>query len=281
MSSANEYNMMFKVPDSDLEEFLINSVMNAAQEWKSFCGDFVKADAIYENEYFKTIVDSIVKENGGIPDDIITSQTVPLTNISIEIDSIMADVHINYAKEDGNTREILENYEEYENAIDLLLITGWIHFHSKDLSSSIFVSLYSTLSKKILMPYSPVDLDENSKLSIYNIMKLWYGIQILLLHPRVEVIERKAVLQKLKGKDKITATSTGRKVKYIKRYYITPEDIDLMINGDRHYKRKCLSWYVIGHYREYKNGKRIFIQGYWKGELRALKRNFDERERVV
>lgn len=114
-----------------------------------------------------------------------------------------------------------------------------------------------------------------------DILKVWYRIQVLLLHPRVEVFERKAVLQKLKGKDKITASNNGRKVKYIKHYYITPEDIDLMINGDRHYKRKCLSWYVIGHYREYKNGKKIFIQGYWKGELRALKRNFDERERVI
>ena len=46
--------------------------------------------------------------------------------------------------------------------------------------------------------------------------------------------------------------------------------------------RKCLCWYVIGHWREYKNGNKIFIQGYWKGALRNAKKNYDDgRERII
>jgi hypothetical protein len=45
-------------------------------------------------------------------------------------------------------------------------------------------------------------------------------------------------------------------------------------------------WYVTGHWREYKKtGKRIFIQGYWKGALRDMKstafQNLEPREREL
>ena len=35
-------------------------------------------------------------------------------------------------------------------------------------------------------------------------------------------------------------------------------------NSDKYKKKKAL-WHVAGHWRHYKSGKRIFIQGYWKG----------------
>jgi hypothetical protein len=40
-------------------------------------------------------------------------------------------------------------------------------------------------------------------------------------------------------------------------------------------------WWVIGHWREYKNGKRVFIKGYWKGPGRYSKISPQERERIV
>ena len=31
---------------------------------------------------------------------------------------------------------------------------------------------------------------------------------------------------------------------------------------------QCPLWYVIGHWRTYSSGKKIFIKGYWKGPER-------------
>ena len=42
------------------------------------------------------------------------------------------------------------------------------------------------------------------------------------------------------------------------------------------------AWYVIGHYRHYKNGKTGWVNGYWKGALRETKKSFDEgRQRIL
>jgi hypothetical protein len=53
----------------------------------------------------------------------------------------------------------------------------------------------------------------------------------------------------------------------------------------RGFVRKSMIWYVTGHWREYKSGKRIFIQGYWKGALRHSKDdvipNLEPREREL
>jgi hypothetical protein len=54
----------------------------------------------------------------------------------------------------------------------------------------------------------------------------------------------------------------------------------------RGFIRRSMIWYVTGHWREYKKtGKRIFIQGYWKGALRDMKstafQNLEPREREL
>ena len=44
----------------------------------------------------------------------------------------------------------------------------------------------------------------------------------------------------------------------------------------------CPAWYVVEHNRIYKNGKNVWIDGYWKGALRDVKRNLDEgKERRI
>ena len=49
----------------------------------------------------------------------------------------------------------------------------------------------------------------------------------------------------------------------------------------REYERHTLVWYVIGHWRNYGSGKRVFIQPYWKGALRNLKMSLDGRDREI
>lgn len=229
-------------------------------KWYGLPTDYFRIDRNFIQK-----MDEIIPISGLCPADIYRHNNIPLKDIGLNFECGEPPYEAQITIVDYN--KIIHN-TIYGDAIGMLKINKSV-FGIFDQGDYLCINISETNEY------------QDAEIALNEVLILWYQIQVLLLHPRIEVLERKAVLQKLKGKDKITATSTGRKVKYIKRYYITPEDIDLMINGDRHYKRKCLSWYVIGHYREYKNGKRIFIQGYWKGELRALKRNFDERERVV
>ena len=68
-----------------------------------------------------------------------------------------------------------------------------------------------------------------------------------------------------------------RVVRYVRKHYITADDVDEVLYGKGHrdFERKTMAWYVIGHWRQYQNGTRKFIKGYWKGPLREMKRNFD------
>lgn len=106
------------------------------------------------------------------------------------------------------------------------------------------------------------------------IHSIWYGVQLLLLNPRTETLFHSGHKEK-----QYTRSGSGkarkRIVKYVKKHYITPECIDEALGCSGTYSRKTMAWYVIGHWRRYKNGNIKFIQGYWKGPLRETKRSFD------
>lgn len=85
----------------------------------------------------------------------------------------------------------------------------------------------------------------------------------------------------------ITAKPASKrgKIRYIKRHLMTVDDVDKAFEK-RGFVRKTMIWYVTGHWREYsKTGKRVFIQGYWKGALRHMKdtafQNLEPREREL
>lgn len=109
-------------------------------------------------------------------------------------------------------------------------------------------------------------------------LDIWYGLQIALQHPQIKDVFNTASssVDVAKGN---TSPSKKRKTQYIKKHYKNGK-ISKIIEAHRH--RKTLCWYVIGHWRNYKNGRFIFINGYWKGPLREAKRNLDEgRERII
>lgn len=102
----------------------------------------------------------------------------------------------------------------------------------------------------------------------------WYGIQLCLLHPTIKEIFQHPTVQKEyvregKGKDRRRVT------RYIRKHYITAKDIDEALHSKGNFTRKTMAWYVIGHWREYKNGRRMFIKGHWRGPLREAKKSFD------
>ena len=240
--------------------------------------DSVKAG--YSSDHInidKLVHDKLTKMMPGdmeeISADIFLQDNIPLKDLTLNFvfdkKTISTLVYI-FEKDDI---EKIEHNNGESKAIGLMVlneeITNLIYCDTKE-------------ARLFVIPQPELDSIENTD-ALNKMLAVWYRVQLLLLHPRAELIERKAKREKLHGKAKIDMQYNPRRVKYIKKYYITPEDIDLVINGEHKqtYQRKCLSWYVIGHWREYKNGKKVFIQGYWKGQLRSLKQNLDERERIL
>ena len=115
----------------------------------------------------------------------------------------------------------------------------------------------------------------------YQYLITWYGIQIALLHPTVKDVFQNPMSEAIytpagkKGKHR-------RFVRYIRRHVINADDIhQATCCSSREFERHTLVWYVIGHWRHYADGKRVFIQPYWKGALRQLKMSLDGRDRSI
>jgi hypothetical protein len=113
----------------------------------------------------------------------------------------------------------------------------------------------------------------------------FYSINAALLNPVImEVYNNKTSRIPDRSVTAKKATKRG-KIRYVKRHLMSTIDIDKAFEK-RGFIRRSMIWYVTGHWREYKKtGKRIFIQGYWKGALRDMKntafQNLEPREREL
>lgn len=112
----------------------------------------------------------------------------------------------------------------------------------------------------------------------------WYALQQCLLNPiLVNYVSR------YKEEVKSSRTRSKKKGKlppkrYVKRNTILFDKMDreISINHEDKHKKKMPLWHVTGHWRTYKKtGKRIFVQGYWKGPLREYKYTDEPREREI
>lgn len=85
----------------------------------------------------------------------------------------------------------------------------------------------------------------------------------------VESIESKIVGNKSSAKkvSKNKKSKNNKKVSIIKKYYInSPKNISESKDPCKNYNRHAESWTVRGHYKNYKSGKKIWVEGYQKGE---------------
>jgi hypothetical protein len=106
-------------------------------------------------------------------------------------------------------------------------------------------------------------------------MTTWYGVQIALLHPTVrDVFNNPALSVMTTDSYKLNKFKKHHKptpVKYVKKHNINSIILENLLYGNstsKSYQRKALIWYVIGHWRTYKDGKRVFVQPHWKGALK-------------
>lgn len=234
------------------------------------------------------------KEKSGIPSDIFFMNTIPIMDMYIDI-KLALDI-------EKTLRFRIVIFSNYQNLIsnndpdDPVTIGAIIaHFNCSSIVSTIDVLKgYDYLMSGIELGYK--NLSETTRKQIEggmnvaeiqsvmcDILAAWYGIQISCLHPTVKEIFSKGRISVLEdntnkhGNKKINKNKK-KKVKYVKRHYITIDDINEKFNSS--YNRKSLCWYVTGHWRTYKTGKKVFIKPYWKGILRESK-NTEIREREV
>lgn len=116
----------------------------------------------------------------------------------------------------------------------------------------------------------------------YAYMSTWYGIQIALLHPMVQEVFRRPKVERVYDPKPTDHRKRKRVTRYVKKHVINADEVRKAASGKgQEYTRHALVWYVIGHWRNYANGKKVFIQPYWKGTLRHLKMELDGRERQI
>ena len=112
----------------------------------------------------------------------------------------------------------------------------------------------------------------------------WYALQQCLLNPiLVNYVSR--YKEEVKP-SRINSKKKGKlpPKRYVKRNTILFDKMDreISINHEDKHKKKMPLWHVTGHWRTYKKtGKRIFVQGYWKGPLREYKYTDEPREREI
>lgn len=113
-------------------------------------------------------------------------------------------------------------------------------------------------------------------------LSLWCAIQMFLLNPVTKEFIGAPKVEKETDSKRLKNGKQGKRVvRYVRHYYIN-EDALAAIKGEAEKRRcTCPAWYVIGHWRHYKNGKSVFVQPYWKGEMRKTKTAVEARQREI
>lgn len=221
---------------------------------------------------------------GGAPIDILKEGTIPLMDMRIRIpdeDELNSDIRV----------VIFPDYQERleDNKRNFSVIGAYLVYprDRKLLKKRVFMGLLSVIPESNFIvdsgligwigekPENHTQLllsfigpfDFHTMISPY--IMAWYCVQLTLLNPPT-----REVYHTLREKAPSVKTFSGKrnKVKYVKKIWLnakenlTPKESR---TGGKH-KMKCPYWRVIGHWRQYKNGNRIFIKGYWKGPNRLF-----------
>ena len=119
------------------------------------------------------------------------------------------------------------------------------------------------------------ELSEELRALFQKCMKVWYGIQVAILHPVVKEVFKspKQVTYDPENDREVHLQSGNRiydqKYRYIKRIVVSPETVETSVFGNRReIHRRATVWFVCGHWRTYQNGTKTFIRPYLKGKDR-------------
>ena len=217
--------------------------------------------------------------NKGVKADFLLSETIPMQDIEIRCENFSCQLFI-YKQH--------EMIAQFKNDLPFFIageikITSNIKVEGKPRQIISYSPLLifkkdmcvSVAGSFVTIPALFENADERSLSEFAECLKasremsitVWLGIQLALLNPvikertRIETVpDMNNNLNKKKGK--------GPK-RYVKK--VTIGDISDMNFGQKR-KNNITEpfWWVSGHWREYKSGKKVFIQGYWKGPFREF-----------
>ena len=243
---------------------------------KHRAADVVKMDHETDEELYTTLINKDINSVELTPSDIFFANTIPLKDLEIDIDERNKSFKWGKGCLVKYRIVIPENFDISQKEVGYLIV------YHKETDTPFFVASFgvnkgsdyiSMVKGWSLFPF---------KYPVYSniFTNTWYAIQIALLNPRIKTLFSNPTKVPIHNKGQ-SNSSQRRKVKYTKVYKLNVNDVKDITYSPEKINRKCLVWYVIGHWRKYKSGKEIFIQGYWKGQLREIKQNLDDRERIV
>lgn len=226
-----------------------------------------------------------------IPSDIFFAGTIPLLDCRLVVDeSDINGITVTYRVVIfSDYKERIEQAKDYEGAgvlVGALIPENFAPYYyyyplvvAHEMNSLASAGIGWINGKRMLVDVTKKYMAQ----SFVAFMETWYGIQIALLHPTVQEVFKnpKTVVEEAKPTNK--HGHKPRKVRYIKKHMVPSKELELAIYGrnGKEKQRHALVWYVIGHWRELKSGRKVFVNPYWKGPLRELKRNLDERQREI
>ena len=226
--------------------------------------------------------------NNGCPNDLVMDKTVPIEDIVFTFE----DYDPFNENDTGNPFKLTTRiflFKDYGYVVDSIksadsdtyvsLPVGGIELnytYKKDaqiVAYPIFINNKYDILIFNMTAYKNIDRNKLENLSYRwiqqscsELMEIWYGLQLTLLNPITEEVVIKAKEHPISERKIVEGKGIKhRKVKYIKKYYFSFEDVETLIEKHRTHKVKCPFWYVIGHWRQYKNGQKVWIKGYFKG----------------
>ena len=237
-----------------------------------------------------------------IPSDLFFAKTIPLHNFMVQLDEMDESgsgdmVYAFFFLMDEELNGIPMKIEFPEGLTYINYVMNILFTHGND-PSMICARIATQDGNDRLFAFEVCAFNEKKKskrftreeMERYNLsqwlgafLETWYGIEIAMLHPTVKevFVHPKVKKEKISKKDR---AEYGHKVyRYVKHHYTTDDELNDAIYGkESHpFNRKALIWYVSGHWREYKTGKKVFIQPYWKGALRATKKAEPRNREIV
>lgn len=232
------------------------------------------------------------RESAYIPSDLFFANTIPLQDCKIVIDEasdiengMITEVRV---KVFPSFRDLISKCKDGEAAtvglIQLFIPTGYIVTPFAVSPGHGAIGIYNNSWVNRNGKLVEFGLPAEGFQWVWLCLCTWYGIQVALLHPTVrEIFRNPGRIPIEKHGEKAKHRGKRPPVRYIKKHIISPDSLAELIYGVSHnksFQRKALIWYVIGHWRTYKNGRKVFIQPYWKGALRDTNKN-QSREREI
>lgn len=243
--------------------------------------------------------DKSIAQNGGvtIPSDLFFAETVPLMDCKISVDETTSGgVFMEYRVVIfGDYAERLRVATEDEAVkVGAVIIEYGAPTHSamilplnvvRGIDKILFGACGYRGMNAGLREHCTKTMDVGSVRELQlSCLETWYGLQIALLHPVVRDVFRNPRTSRDKSKDRWPGAGRRNRVRYVREHVVNEEALGKAVYGDgagKGYVRRALIWYVIGHWREYSDGRKVFVRPYWKGALRDLKASERLREREI